>query len=68
MITRSVKQVGKPKVPLNVILYMPSLENKLESIALKRAIALKAEDHWNLQKKHQKISNHTRKNRLATIY
>ena len=39
---------------INVILYMPSLENKLESIALKLAIALKTEGHWNLRKNSTK--------------
>ena len=66
MIRRSVKQVGTPKVLLNVILYMPSLENKLESIALKKQLPSKLRVIGTCKKQLQKISNHTTKTGLAT--
>ena len=46
MITRC--KTSTPKVLLDVLLNMLPLENKLESIALKRAITLKTDGHWNI--------------------
>ena len=46
MITRC-KTIVTPKLLLKVLLNTMPLENKLESIALKRAIALKTEGHSN---------------------
>ena len=52
-------KTSTPKALLNVLLNMMPLENKLESLALKRAIALKTEGHWNKHniknKKYQTI-------------
>ena len=45
MITRC--KTSTPKALLNVLLKMLPLQNKLESIALKRVITLKTEGHWN---------------------
>ena len=45
MITRC--KTSTPKVLLSILLNMLPLENKLESIALKRALTLKTEGHWN---------------------
>ena len=46
MITRC--KTSTPKVLLNTLLNMLPMENKVESIALKRAITLKTERHWNI--------------------
>ena len=46
MITRC--KTSTPKVLLNILLNMLPMENKVESIALKRAITLKTERHWNI--------------------
>ena len=48
MITRC--KTSTPKVLLDLLLNMESLPLKLEYQALKRALALKAENHWNIQK------------------
>ena len=48
MITRC--KTSTPKVLLDLLLNMEDLSLKTESTALKRALALKAEGHWNLQK------------------
>ena len=62
MITRC--KTSTPKVLLNVILNTMPLENKLESIALKRAITLKTEGHWNVNNTKTENTNQLRKNRL----
>ena len=48
MITRC--KTSTPKVLLDLLLNIEDLSLKIESTALKRALALKAEGHWNLQK------------------
>ena len=48
MITRC--KTSTPKVLLDLLLNMEDLPLKIESTALKRALSLKAENHWNLHK------------------
>ena len=48
MITRC--KTSTPKVLLDLLLNMEDLPLKIECNALKRALALKAENHWNFQK------------------
>ena len=62
MITRC--KISTPKVLLNLLLNMLPLENKLESIALKRAITLKTEGHWNTKRTKTKNTKQLKKNRL----
>ena len=47
MITRC--KTSTPKVLLDLLLNMIPLENKIEASALKRALTLKTEGHWNTQ-------------------
>ena len=48
MITRC--KTSTPKVLLDLLLNMEDLPLKIELTAIKRALALKAESHWNLKK------------------
>ncbi len=61
MITRC--KTSTPKVLLDLLLNMPYLPLKLEEIALKRAISLKAEGHWN----YRKINNDKLKTTMEII-
>ena len=56
MITRC--KTSTPKVLLNLLLNMAPIELKLEETALKRALTLKTERHWNMNNyKNEKIQS-----------
>ena len=61
MITRC--KTSTPKVLLDLLLNMEDLPLKIEHTAIKRALALKAENHWNL-KKQQSIKYQTTQEKI----
>ena len=61
MITRC--KTSTPKVLLDLLLNMEDLPLKIEQTAIKRALALKAENHWNL-KKQQSIKYQTTQEKI----